>query len=143
MKDAFLAILGAVGLISAAPVPAGGFYPGPNFPGMGGGGTAYPPCLGIPAALCTGNSGVPLAFGGDSNIPQMCNCNNPSTKETIVEPFYTESGGRAEYRVFSGVEPIKQHMCILSKGLSGEVFTNAKCRKQFGEDYNSFCSNAT
>ncbi|KAM7211856.1 hypothetical protein V8F06_012768 [Rhypophila decipiens] len=71
----------------------------------------------------------------------MCNCNNPSTKETSVQPFCTQAGGKDEFRVFSGVEQIKQHMCILSSALSDEVFTNANCRKQFGENYNSFCSN--
>ncbi|KAK3346870.1 hypothetical protein B0T25DRAFT_571975 [Lasiosphaeria hispida] len=133
MKDAFLAILSltAVRLVSAAPVPAGGFYPQPSFPGGGGGGIwpGFPP--------------GPGGGGISSDFPQMCNCNNPSTKETVVEPFCTQSGGREEYHVFSGVKPIKQHMCIISKALSGEVFTNAKCRKQFGKDYNSFCSNST
>ena len=108
MKDTFLTVLsfGAVGfvLVSAAPVPAGGFYPPPNFPGSGGGGF-WP--------------GFPSGPGGGGGIgfdlPQMCNCNNPSTKETVVEPFCTQGGGREEYRVFSGVEPIKQHMVIKTR----------------------------
>ena len=129
MKDTFLAILalGAAELVLTAPVPAGGFYPQPNFPGFGGGGSIPWPGFGP----------------GGPDIPQMCNCNNPATKETMVEPFCTQSGGRDEYRVFAGVEPIKQHMCIISQALSGEVFTNAKCRKEFGEEFNVFCSNAT
>ncbi|KAK0619507.1 hypothetical protein B0T14DRAFT_566351 [Immersiella caudata] len=92
MKNAILAILalGLGELVSAAPMPAGGFYPSPGIPpfsGFGGGGTPW--------------SGRGL---------QMCNCNNPATKETMVEPFCTQSGGKDEYRVFAGVEPIKQHM---------------------------------
>ena len=94
MKDAFLAVLsfGAVGfvMVSATPVPAGGFYPSPTWPGI-------PGLPGIPG------------FGGDF-LPQMCNCNNPSIKESAVEPFCTQAGGRDEYRIFLGVEAIKQHM---------------------------------
>ncbi|KAK4223861.1 hypothetical protein QBC38DRAFT_447005 [Podospora fimiseda] len=125
MKNAFLAILslGALGLVSAAPAPAGGFYPSPGFPYP----YPYPPIGG----------GVPLP----KSPKQMCNCNNPTTKETHVSPMCEQSGGQDQYRVFESVEPIKQHMCIISTALSEEVFNNEKCRKEFGESYNAFCGN--
>ncbi|KAK4446702.1 hypothetical protein QBC34DRAFT_469243 [Podospora aff. communis PSN243] len=119
MKNSIIAIIaiGAIGFASAIPAPAGGFYPSPTWPG---------------------------GFGGDLIPPmQMCNCNNPSKKEYVVQPFCTQAGGRDDYRLFLGAEEIRQRVCILSKALSGEVFTNAECQKEFGEGYKSFCTNAT
>ena len=89
MKNSIITIfsVGAIGFVSAIPAPAGGFYPSPTWPGLPG----FP------------------GIGGDL-LPQMCNCNNPSTKESVVEPFCTQAGGRDEYRIFLGVEAIKQRI---------------------------------
>ncbi|KAK0721751.1 hypothetical protein B0T26DRAFT_673539 [Lasiosphaeria miniovina] len=126
MKNAVLAIfsLGVVGLVSAHPVPAGGFYPPPY-------GSGIPdPFLG----------GTPPGGGIGKTATQMCNCNNPATKETSVQPFCEQAGGQDQFRVFEGVEPIQQHMCILSSALS-DVYSNSNCQKQFGPDFNAFCAN--
>ncbi|GAB1316861.1 hypothetical protein MFIFM68171_07071 [Madurella fahalii] len=134
MKSVLLAILslGGAGLVSTAPAPAGGYYPSPShpwYPGPGNGG-ANPPWDVPKGDLFEGilDKGGPL-------IPWMCNCNNPATKKTGLEPLCAQSGG---IRIPYGDGQI----CILSKALGEEVFTDANCRKEFGEGYNVFCAAA-
>jgi hypothetical protein len=57
--------------------------------------------------------GIPGIPGfGSPYVPtqQICNCNDPTTKETFVAPMCEQVGGRAMYQVFTGLDPVKQYM---------------------------------
>ncbi|KAM7183185.1 hypothetical protein V8F20_012721 [Naviculisporaceae sp. PSN 640] len=140
MKGVLLAILslGGAGLVSTAPTPAGGYYPSPFhpwYPGPGIGGANPPFGANPPWPVATGDLFEGILDKGGPLIPWMCNCNNPATKKTGLEPLCAQSGG---IRIPYG----DGQTCIMSKALGEEVFTNANCQKEFGEDYNAICAAA-